>query len=512
VIYRFGAYSVDTGRLELCSSGQVIPVQPQAFALLLFLIENHERVVSKDEIIDNIWEGRSVSDATLNTRINALRRALGDSGESQSVIKTFARRGFRFVAEIENEEEAETGLAPSTNTGDIPSIAVMPFVNISGNPEQEFFADGITEDLVTSMSRIRGFFISGRNSTFSYKNLKTDVRTVSKELGVRYILEGSVRTAGNRVRVSAQLTSGDTGEQLWADRYDRDLTDIFAIQDEVTESVIGQLAPELYAAEHSRLHRKPPQSLDAWECFVRAMHQYSKQSAQSSAEALEYLDRAIKLDAGYAQALGLYAITLSWRVIQRLEPFEESIKKSLDYANLAIAADANEAWAHMGHGMVLMVGREGAKATLSFNRAVELSPNFAYAHAMLGAASAYGGRFDAAIKAIRRAVKLSPRDTFLDKFYLYYSIAYFQDGDYGKAALSAEQAIQLKPEHPNTHMLAAASYALDGNDSSAKAALDIFKNLVPGTNAATVERAIAFENPDDRQRLVNGLRLAGLDG
>lgn len=512
MIYQFGAFQLDVDGLELSEDGALVKLQPQAFALLIFLIENRDRVVTKDEVIDKVWDARAVSDATLNTRINALRRALGDSGDVQSVIKTFPRRGFRFVASLNDSTPDSSVVAPRPNSDSKPSIAVLPFVNISGDAEQEFFADGITEDLVTSMSRIGGLFITGRNSTFAYKESRTDIKTISAELNVRYVLEGSVRTAGKRVRVSVRLTVGATGEQLWADRYDRELDDIFLIQDEVTNSVVGQLAPEIYSAENTRTQRIPPQNLDAWECFVRAMHQYSLQSAKSSSEAIRLLERATILDPEYAQAWGLYALTMAWRAIQRLEPFNEAVRLASRAAEAAIAADINEAWAHMGLGMAGMVARQQSKAVMGFERAVELSPNFAYAQAMCGAAHAYGGNPEKAIKCIDLAIRLSPRDAFLDKFYVYYSLAYFQGADYEKAALAAEQAIHLKPEHPNTHMLAAASHALAGNSEQAILALANFKDLVPGTNAANVERAIAYADLADRQRLANGLRLAGLEG
>ncbi len=513
MIYRFGTFSVDTERLELTSDGEAISVQPQVFALLVFLIENRDRVVSKDETIEGVWDGRIVSDGTLNARINAARTALGDSGDEQRAIRTFPRRGFRFILELDGEGVAKPpGSDRRSAPVDKPSIAVLPFVNMSGDPQQEFFADGITEDLVTALSQLRGFFVIGRNTTFSLKKSDADTRQIAEELGVRYVLEGSVRTAGDRVRVTAQLSEGETGRQIWGERYDRDLTDIFAIQDEVTGSVVGRLAPELYAAEHARQHRRPPQSLDAWECFVRAIHCYGQQSKQGSEEAMELLERAVELDPGYAQALGLYAITLSWRVIQRWEPYEESLARAHDAARRAIAADANEAWAHMGRGMVSMVSRDNSEGIISFARAAELSPNFAYAHAMLGAANAYAGNPDEAVRCVDSAKRLSPQDIFLDKFELYYSLAHFQAGRYQEAAQAAERAIQIKSEHANTHMIAAASYAHAGDQSRAEAALAKFKALVPNTNATNVQRAIAYRDPADRARIADGLRKAGLSG
>ena len=234
MIYRFGDHTLDTEGFRLTARGEEIAVEPQVFALLQFLIEHHDRVISKDEIIEHVWDGRIVSDGTLNSRINSARRALGDDGKAQAVIKTFPRRGFRFVAEVtdDNAPEAKATL-PSPSTGKL-SIAVLPFDNLSGDPEQEYFSDGITEDIITALSRIRQFFVIARNTAFTYKGQPMDVQAVAKELGVRYVLEGSVRRAGDRVRISAQLIDGAAGNQLWAEKYDRGLEDVFEVQDEIT--------------------------------------------------------------------------------------------------------------------------------------------------------------------------------------------------------------------------------------------------------------------------------------
>ena len=509
-MYRFGRYTVDPEKHEITAEGDAVSVQPQVFALLVFLIENRDRVVTKDEIFGSVWHGRIVSDSTLNARINAARRALGDDGGQQAVIRTFPRRGFRFVADI--TEDAGTVATPQDNDDeDRPALVVLPFRNVSTAADQDFLAEGITADIVTALSKLRGFFVVGHSTAATYRDTE-NAAEISADLGVRYVVQGSVQTAGSRVRVTAQLTEAASGAQLWAERYDRDLTDIFAVQDEVTASVVGCLAPELYSAEHARLQRRPPQNLDAWACFVRGMHEYSRQSKESSARALDLLERAIELDGGYAQALGLYAITLSWRVIQRWEPYEASLARAVAAAERAVVADANDPWANMGRGMVAMVARDSETAIINFGRAVALSPNFAYAHAMLGAATAYSGDGDKALHHVDTAIRLSPRDTFIDKFYVYQSLAHFQAARYADAAAAAHQAIQIKPEHANSHMLAAASYALAGEEELAARALDAFTTLVPETTAANVERAIAFRDPAVRARVAEGLRRAGLKG
>lgn len=509
--FKFDNFKIDVEGREITQDGEEIVVQPQVFELIAFLIKNRNSVVTKDQLIDEVWDGRIISDGSINSRINAAREALGDSGHQQKVIKTFPRRGYRFVAELNIKDATEAKTTVSVTTGDNrPSIAVMPFASLSANPDQEFFADGMTEDVYTSLSRIKGFFVCGRNSTSAYKNENVDFRTISEELGVRYILQGSVRLGGDKVRVSVSLNAGDTGELLWAQQYDGETGDIFGIQDQITSTVIGELAPELYTAEATRTDRKIPQNLDAWECFVLGMQQYSLQSAKSSAKAMEYLGRAMEHDPSFAAARALYAMTLSWRAIQRLEPFDEAVTKAKTMAEEAVTMDANEPWTHMGMGMVSVHSRDNVRSILSLKKAIDLSPNFAHAHAMLAAAYAYNGQPEKSLGAVDLALKLSPRDIFLDKFYLYQSLAYFQNTDYEKAAHAADQAIHLKPEHPNSHMLAASAYAMAGEQARAEDALENFQKLVPGTTLETVKRAVAYDKPEDRDRLVDGLKKAGL--
>jgi TolB-like protein len=231
VIYQFGDYSLDTGSLELKRRGDLVALEPQVFRLIVCLIKNRDRVVSKDELIDMVWDRRIVSDGALNTRINSARSAVGDNGKTQAVIKTFPRRGFRFVADA--VEVQPTTAAPGTEPlplPDKPSIAVLAFENLSGDREQEYFADGLAEDIITGLSKFHWFFVIARNSSFTYKGSAVDVKQVARELGVQYVLEGSVRKSGNRVRITAQLIDALTGRHVWAERYDRDLEDVFAVQ------------------------------------------------------------------------------------------------------------------------------------------------------------------------------------------------------------------------------------------------------------------------------------------
>ena len=267
--YIFEEYAFDTDRRELHRGADVVAVSPQVFDLLDFLIRNRERVVSKDDLINVIWNGRSVSDAALTTRLNAARTAIGDSGEEQRLIKTLPRKGFRFVGPV-REAPGPAGAAtaynpieppkPALTLPDKPSIAILPFINLSSDPEQDYFADGMAEDIITALSRFKALFVIARNSSFTYKGRTVDVKVVGRELGVRYVLEGSVRKAANRVRITGQLVDTATGAHLWADRFDGGLSDVFDLQDQVTESVVGAIAPAVERAEIERAKRKPTES------------------------------------------------------------------------------------------------------------------------------------------------------------------------------------------------------------------------------------------------------------
>jgi len=271
--FLFGEHVLDTARRELRRGGSPIAVEPQVFDLLLYLLQNRERVVSKDDLLASVWGGRIVSDATLDSRIAAARRAIGDSGVGQTLIRTFARKGVRFVGEVREEVNsaalvpemaAEPG-QPQLALPEKPSIAVLPFANLSGDPEQEYFADGMVEEIITALSRIRWLVVIARNSSFTYKGQAVDVKQVGRELGVRYVLEGSVRKAGGRVRIAGQLIEAETGAHLWADRFDGSLEDVFDLQDKVASSVAGVIEPALRAAETARSASRRTTDLSAYD-------------------------------------------------------------------------------------------------------------------------------------------------------------------------------------------------------------------------------------------------------
>jgi adenylate cyclase len=303
---------------------------------------------------------------------------------------------------------------PALTLPDKPSIAVLPFANMSGDLEQEYFADGMVEEIITALSRIRWLFVIARNSTFTYKGQAVDVKQVGRELGVRYVLEGSVRKAGNRVRITGQLIDATVGNHVWAERYDRELADIFAVQDEITERVVGTIEPELYAAEHLRSQRKPPESLDAWECVIRALSCIAQSSLAGYNEAEALCRRAITVSPNYGQAHSL----LSWLLLRRTDwsgDVTTFFAEAEGEARTALAIDERDPWAHLTHGLVLYRQSRHGEAERAYRRALELNPNFALAHAVLGLPLAYRGAHQDAIESAERAMRLSPNDRLIDR-------------------------------------------------------------------------------------------------
>src|SRR5271170_5285027 len=307
VKFSFADHALDTDRRELSRGSEPVALEPQVFDLLVYLLLNRERVVSKDDLIASVWGGRIVSDSTLTSRINAARKAIGDDGEQQRLIRTVARKGLRFVGTVSMHSDggqpdpagALPGPAPDDDQErpqvlprpERPAIAVLPFVNMSGDPEQEYFSDGISEDIITALSKLRWFFVIARNSSFIYKGRAVHMKEIAEDLGVGYVVEGSVRRSGNRLRIMVQLNDVATGSHVWAERYDRDLADVFAVQDEITEAIVAAIEPQLYAAENFRARRKPPDSMDAWDLVMRALSHYWRVTRQDNVVAQALLEK-----------------------------------------------------------------------------------------------------------------------------------------------------------------------------------------------------------------------------
>jgi len=382
--YLFEEYVFDTDRRELHRGADVVSVAPQVFDLLDYLIRNRERVVSKDDLINAIWNGRIVSDAALTTRLNVARTAIGDSGEEQRLIKTLPRKGFRFVGPVV-EAQGPGGAATVDNSIELPkpaltlpnkpSIAVLPFTNLSGDPEQDYFADGMVDEITTALSRFKSLFVIARNSSFTYKGRAVDIKQVGRELGVRYVVEGSVRKSAGKVRITGQLIDAMTGAHLWSDRFEGDLSDVFALQDEVTVNVVSAIQPKLLQTEMDLAARRP-NNLSAYDLCLRAQHQQSW-TRGGSAESLRLASRALEIDprCGFAATLAGECHLRNARHRWAADPKSE-IAEGFRFLRLALSIDGNAtlALSMLGRATAAFLG-DFDTAKEMVDRAVALNPN-----------------------------------------------------------------------------------------------------------------------------------------
>jgi len=384
--------------------------------------------------------------------------AFTDLGEQQVKNITQPIRAYRVRG-----ESSTPAVMASPPLPDKPSIAVLPFQNLSGDPEQEYFADGMVEEITTALSKVRWFLVIARNSTFAYKGRAVDVRQVARELGVRYVLEGSVRKAGNRVRISGQLIDAATGNHVWAERYDRELANIFAVHDEITERVVAAIEPQLYAAEHFRSQRKPPESLDAWECVIRALSSVGQGTRVGDMEAEGLCRRAIAIAPGYGQAHSLLAWALMRRPARLGGDIGSVLPEAMAESRAALGLDERDPWAHLSHGLVLWRTRRHNEAERAFRRALELNPNFALAHACLGLPLAVRGELKEAIRTAQHALLLSPNDRIIGaRASEAVAHAYFGAEHYADCVARARTAIDSAPELQIAHRLLIAAAAMQG--------------------------------------------------
>ena len=419
------------------------------FDFLTYVIQNRERVVSKDELIAAVWQGRIISNSALATCISAARSAIADDGARQRLIKTLPRKGLQFIGDAQQDGDknvsvtvAEFSAAPSPPLAlpNQPSIAVLPFQNISSDPEQEYFADGFVEDIISGLARIKWLFVVARNSSFAYKGKPVDVRQVGRELGVRYVLEGSVRKAGCRIRVSGQLIEAQTGNHLWAERYERMHADVFALQDELTLSVVGAIEPSLRKAEIERIKRKRPDSLDAYDLVLRALPFSYGHTEADAAKAVALLEKALALEPGYAAAHA----PLAWCYLGRFRSGrgKDDRAAALHHAHAAIAGGADDATALAVAGFIVaLIERDPATAFTIFDRALELSGSNIFALSCSALIMSFLGRAEAAIERAQRALRLSPFDSLNYLAYNTLAISYFVRTEYGCSRDAARLSI-----------------------------------------------------------------------
>ena len=516
----FGDYDIDVERRELRRAETPVHVEPQVFDLLVYLVNNRDRVVSKDDLIASVWGGRIVSDSTLTSRINAVRNAVGDCGEDKKLIRTIARKGFRFVGAVHMQpgggEPAHFINPPpheiqeQSRLPDRPAIAVLPFINMSGDSEQEYFSDGISEDIITALSKLRWFFVIARNSSFIYKGKTVHIKQVADELGVGYVVEGSVRKAGDSVRITVQLNDVATGSHIWAERFDRSIADVFAVQDEITEAIVAAIEPQVYAAENFRAKRKSPDSMDAWDLVMRALSHYWRVTRQDNVVAQALLEKATAIDPSYGQALGVLATShtfsahMGWEEMATASPVAERA------ALAAILADSEDPWAHHALGCVYLFTRRFDDSLAEFELALRLNPNFSLAQGYYGLALSYCGLWEDGNVAARRALRLSPRDPFSAVYYGIAAYASFVGRNYDEAIRLSRDGLRQRSDFVGAHRVLTSAAGMAGKTDIAAAALQELRRAQPNISLAWIAGQMPIKLEADREHYLEGFRRAGL--
>jgi TolB-like protein/tetratricopeptide (TPR) repeat protein len=519
--FEFGPFRYDTHTRSLTRDGGPISVGGRALDVLAVLASAAGETVGKDALLDRAWPGLTVDENNLQVQISALRKALGEGW-----IVTVPGRGYRLT--VPSEGVGRPAGNPKTMSEgpalpDRPSIAVLAFTNMSRDADQEYFSDGIADDIITDLSRNRSLFVIARTSSFTYKGRSVDVKIIGRELGVRYLVEGSVRRGGDRIRITAQLIDAITGNHLWAERYDRGISDIFAVQDEITERVVSAIEPELYAAENVRSQSKPPGSLDAWECVIRALSCFGRGTLDENSEAEALCRRAVAIAPGYGRAHSL----LAWTLLRR-SAYSGDLQGVVSEVNaetrIALDLDDRDSWAHLAQGILLTRLHHFDDAERALCRALDLNPNFALAHAFLAWSRSSSPTFhrksvptlamqrarDDAVHSAEHALRLSPHDRHVG---LYTSLAmanvHFVAGRYSESAKWARNALEKNPGHIAGHSFVTAALAMEGNLTAASEARDTLLRLHAGYSLTWMRENQPFSS-EMADRLGEGLRIAGV--
>jgi TolB-like protein len=524
-MFQFAGHTLDAARNSLRTADREIELRPKSFEVLVYLVENAGRVVTKDELIKAVWPNVVVNDESLTHCISEVRNAIGDGG--RSVIKTVSRRGYQFAAPVSREAAltqpaanalsplavfADTGQKPESLLPDRPSIAVLPFQNMSGDAEQEYFADGIVEEIITALSRFSNLLVIARNSTFTYKGRAVDVKQVGRELGVRYVLEGSLRKAAHRVRISGQLIDAASGAHLWGDRFDGALEDILDLQDQLTVSVVGAIAPKVEQAETERAKRKPTESLVAYDYFLRGMELVYRDTQEAVTEGQRLFARAIELDPGFAAACAMAAYCYILRAAGRW--MTDRVKETAEAARLArkaVELGKDDAVSLSRAGLTLAyVVNDFDAATFLIDRALVLNRNLASAWASSGWLRVCAGEPEVAIKHFAHFKRLSPLDPLMPMAHSGSAFAHMFCGRYSEAVSLAEQALRQSPNLHSALRSAAATNALAGNVERAQEIIARLRQIDPALRLSNLKDLPPFRRPEDISTYSQAMRQAGL--
>ena len=514
-IYALGPFRLDTRSERLLLEDKPVAVSPRALVLLRVLVEQRGGLVTKSALVEAAWPGRTVEDNNLAVQIAALRRALAAVAGGERWVETSSGRGYRFVGPvavveraIAEQTEAIAEAPPELTLPDRPSLAVLPFEDRSLAPGQEYFADGMVEDITTELSRFRELFVIARTSTFGYRGKRRDVRKIARELGVRYVLEGSARRSPSTVRVTAQLSDALSGRHLWDGRYDRAASDIFAVQDEITASVAAVIEPALAQAEQRRALRKPPDRLDAWEAYQRGLWHFHKLGAQDNQAAQAFFNQAKALDPNFAPGHYGHALALYWDSwLYSARPFADLAESALAEARLAVVLDDRDATGRAAHAIMQCVVGDFEGSVSEGRTALALNPNSAFVISTLGLMLGRAGHHQEAIDRLRQAMRASPNDPLTWQWLN--GIADFQlfRGQYEPALESYRQVIARRPQFFSPHLYAAACLAYLGRAREAREALASAQAQF-GEQIARRRNRPPWARAEDWAIKTEGLRLA----
>ena len=515
-ILRFNGFELDLRRGRLQSGNNIIDLRPKAFEILRLLAENAGRVVPKQELNDAVWPDVVVSDDSLVQCIRELRDKLGD--HEHRLIRTVHRRGYLLdVPVLPADGPPLLTRAPSGDAAarsipplpDLPSIAVLPFDNLSGDPEQVYLADGVVDDIITELSRFRELFVIARNSSFQYKARAVDVREVGRDLGVRYVLEGSVQRSGNRVRVAAQLIDAESGRHLWAEKHDHDLADLLSLRDAVARRVVGAVQPQIIVGESRRAVRKSPTNLDAIDCCMRGTWHFH-QGAAEHREAETWLCRAIELDPAFARAHLMLARVLAGRCwFAHQGTVESDLARGLAAAKRAVVLDETDSAAYYPLAILSLMAGDHARALDAAERSIELNPNSALGYFALGETQIFLGRFSEGLDALSQCLRLSPRDPMAFLFFSLMAVAHYHLGDYDNAVRCSERALQRRRNYVVLRTLAASLGQLR-RTQAARSVIAEMEGIEPPNAQRHWELTAPYADPAHKAHLLEGLKQAGL--
>jgi TolB-like protein/Flp pilus assembly protein TadD len=511
--FRFEDFTLDLARLRLDGPSGQVSLRPKAFEVLRYLVENAGRVVAKDEVMKAVWPGVTVTDESLTHCISEVRRALGD--KDQRFVKTAPRRGYLFDAPVTTGNGASAPAMPDAEparspVGERPSIAVLPFANMTGDPEQDYLADGIVEDLITALSRFRGLLVIARNSSFVYKGRAVDVRDVARELGVRYVLEGSVRRAGNRIRITGQLIDADTATHLWADRYDGEMQDVFDLQDRITRSVAGTIEPRVIEAEIARATRKGTAQLDAYDHYLRARPRAQTRTKEGIDDAIASLRAAVAADPGYAQAWAMLALCTSNRYFLGHLDRDAVASDAVAYARKAIACDRDDAEVLGVAAYMLAWHGDHDEAVELAHRAIALNSHSSQVCNWCGWALVFAGFFHEAIALHQDAMILDPLNARNPSNFVGVAAGNFYLKKFDEAASWAKRGAAKLPEHTSALRYLAAALAHAGRLDEAREVVATLLARQPNSSLTRSREGNSLRHPWMSDLYVEGLRLAGL--